>query len=227
MKPIRLVIAEARTLFRQGLAALLASEADLEIVGEAGNAEEARRLCTRVQPDVILLDAVLPHGDEPDGLAAIAGLRVCCPHAAILVIGEAGEASLPGLTLSEEQVRAAAQVERQRALSLGAMGYVRATIDAGELARTIHALVSEAAGESSALQAIEAHAGCRKRPLITERDQAVMELIAQGLTYKEIASRLGISLQTVKTHVGNMLKRLELADRTQLALYALTHPPES
>ncbi|HZT40665.1 MAG TPA: response regulator transcription factor [Chthonomonadaceae bacterium] len=222
MKPIRLVIAEARTLFRQGLVALLASEADLEIVGEAGHADEARRLCTRVQPDVILLDAALPHGEETDGLAAIAGLRVCCPHAAILVIGEAGEANLPGQLLSEEQMRAAAQAERQRALSLGAAGYARSTIDGSELARLIHTLVSEAAGEP----APEDHAGCRKRPLITERDQAVIELIAQGLSYKEIASRLGISLQTVKTHVGNMLKRLELADRIQLALYALTHPPD-
>src|SRR5690348_2022489 len=114
MKPIRVVIAEARTLFRQGLAALLASEADLEIVGEAGSAEEVRRLCTRVQPDVILLDAALPSEEETDGLAAIPGLRVCCPHAAILVLGEAGEASLSGHALSEDEGKAAAQVERQR-----------------------------------------------------------------------------------------------------------------
>jgi DNA-binding NarL/FixJ family response regulator len=94
----------------------------------------------------------------------------------------------------------------------------------------VHTIQSEADGEvlgpSQNPQAAEEHASSRWRCLITERDQAVMVLIAQGLSNKEIASRLGISLQTVKIHVSNMLKRLELADRTQLVVYALTHLPE-
>ncbi|HLV81612.1 MAG TPA: response regulator transcription factor [Chthonomonadaceae bacterium] len=223
MKPIRLVIVEARTLFRQGLAALLAAEAGLEIVGEAGEVEAARHLCARLQPDVILLGATPPQGEEADSLVALAILRVDCPRAAILVIGEAGEASLSGQALSEELARA----ERQRALSLGAARYVRPTLDGGELARVLHTIAEEAAGEASSPSPSEDPPSCKKGMLLTERDQAVMELIAQGLSYKEIASRLGISLPTVKTHVCNMLKKLELEGRTQLALYAVTHQKDN
>lgn len=230
MKPIRLVIAERRTLFRQGLAALLSADPDFVVVGEAADADEARRVCARVLPDLILLDAALPNGDEVDGLAAIAGLRVCCPRASLIVIGEAGDTPESGRRVASDRAETAAQTERRHALQLGAAAYVRPTVDYTELLRSLRAIgaadraqedtFNEAAGRENAGGEITGEA----RIHLTEREQAVIGLIAQGLCNKEIAHRLGISTQTVKNHVSHLLEKLALADRTQLAVYAITTP---
>jgi DNA-binding NarL/FixJ family response regulator len=225
MKPVRLVIAEGRTLFRQGLAALLRAEADF-VVSEAGDAAEARRVCLRVQPDLILLDAALPDGAGHDGLAVTASLRVHCPQAAIVVIGEAEGAAAPAAESREEW-------ERRRALQAGAAAYLRPTVDQAELFRTLRTAAAVRGGDDSLSSlspaeiapgdAASPETGADGKPVITERERAVIALLAQGLCNKEIAHRLGISTQTVKNHVSHLLEKLALADRTQLAVYAIEH----
>jgi DNA-binding NarL/FixJ family response regulator len=228
MQRIRLVIAEARTLFRQGLAALLAAEPDFDIVGEAGDTDEVRRVCSRVHPDLILLDAALPDPATPDGLAIISGLRVLCPQAAIVVLGEAGSGGSSGLVLPESETDTAAQAERRRALQLGAAACLQPSIDHEELIRALRTALTaqhcQDSAEEEVADAESAEAGHRRREgrqSITVREKAVIGLVAQGLCNKEIAHRLGIRTQTVKNHVSHLLEKLALADRTQLALYAL------
>jgi DNA-binding NarL/FixJ family response regulator len=232
MPKIRLVIAEGRTLFRQGLAALLHAEADFVVVGEAANAEEAGRVCTHTRPDLILLSAGLPDTREEGTPALLPRLRVCCPDAAIVVLGK-----MENLEAQDDAAHcAAAQAERRRALGSGADAYLHVGLDREELLRTLRAIIAarlcldnEArddgaaeAGTSPASRTDESglHEGVPKNA-ITERERSILTLIAQGLCNKEIAHRLGISTQTVKNHVSHLLEKLALADRTQLAVYAL------
>ncbi|HZO89852.1 MAG TPA: response regulator transcription factor [Chthonomonadaceae bacterium] len=230
MAKVRVVIAEGRTLFRQGLAALLNAEADFQVVGEAADADAARRVCIHAMPDLILLASALLEDREEDSLSVIAGLRVCCPTATIVVLGEAGALA------AEEAEPEAAQAERRRALRLGAAAYLHVQLDRAELLRALRAVAAARGGadvEGDAAPPEDSAAGCtspgeagpngKSTPAaaITERERAVISLIAQGLCNKEIAHRLGISIQTVKNHVSHLLEKLALADRTQLAVYAL------
>lgn len=232
MPKIRLVIAEGRTLFRQGLAALLHTEADFVVVGEAADAEEARRVCTHARPDLILLSAGLPDAREEGTPAVLPRLRVCCPEAALVVLGKMENLEAQG----DAAQCAAAQAERRRALGSGADAYLHIGLDREELLRTLRAIVAAHLcpdNEAHASRTAEAtassfshadesglHEGVPKSA-ITERERSILTLIAQGLCNKEIAHRLGISTQTVKNHVSHLLEKLALADRTQLAVYAL------
>jgi DNA-binding NarL/FixJ family response regulator len=204
---IRLVVVEQRTLFRQALVALLKGEPDMEIVGEAAGADEARLLCLRTAPDAILLDESLLCPEIEQELNLFSRLTAAAPAAALVVMGRAGDTT----DLST------ATVERARTLQEGATAYVCATIDHAELARCIRNAVQHHRHEAPALpiSSNEMH--------VTERERAVAALIATGLCNKEIAQRLGISTQTVKNHVSHVLEKLALADRTQLAVYALEH----
>ena len=221
MRKIRLVIAEGRTLFRQALAALLCAEPDFEIVGEAATDDEIRRLCSRLQPDSVLLDAGLPCALGYDALALLTGLRAVSPETAVVVLGEAGSGAVPGLPLSERAARTAAEAERKRAQNLGAFACLRPTVDGNELIRTLRAAVacSGNAAEHAPHETVPHH--------LTEREAEILALIAQGLCNKEIAQRLNIHTQTVKNHVSHLLEKLALADRLQLAVYALEQPPKT
>lgn len=232
MSRIRLIIAEGRTLFRQGLVALLNAEADFAVVGEAANAEEAHRLSLHVLPDLILLDAALPGADRAERLDIITRLRACCPQAAIVVLGEAEPLEAEGSACAT-----AAQVERHRVLYLGAAAYLHTGLDHGELVRALRTVAAahSCTDADSDSPAAEGHhqprsaeaeyrselGGGSAKSSLTERESAILVLIAQGLCNKEIAYRLGISTQTVKNHVSHLLEKLALADRTQLAVYAL------
>jgi two-component system nitrate/nitrite response regulator NarL len=203
---IRLLVIDDHTLFRRGLVALLASDAGLEVVGQAGDAGEAVRLASALQPDVILLDNHLP---GVTGIQALAGLREAAPGARILM-----------LTVSED-----AQ-DLQAALRGGANGYLLKTIEGEQLADAIRgclrgqsAISPEMTGKLVAAFRGAEQAGDSTAPL-SPREQEVLQQIARGASNKEIARELSIAETTVKIHVQHILRKLGLSSRVQAAVYA-------
>lgn len=212
--PIRLLVVDDHTLFRRGLVALLATESDLVVVGEAADAGEATRRARELQPDVILLDNHLP---GVTGIAALAGLMEAAPKSKVLM-----------LTVSEDETDLAA------ALRAGAQGYVLKTIDGDMLAQAIRgtmrgesvvspemtgklvqALRATAPGEPSAGGAPPEDPLARLSP----REREILAHIARGASNKAIARALDIAETTVKIHVQHILRKLGLSSRVQAAVY--------
>ena len=218
------LVAAERTLFRQGLVALIGAGPEFAVVGEAADADEARRISVREQPALIVLDSQLQRSEGACELVAC--LRAASPRTAVIVIGEADLAAG-----SEAEADGALRAERTLVLNQGAVAYLPARADSGELLRLLTAVAatracdeSEAGGGHVAgqVRAAPAPAGSARRR-ITERERSIIAMIAQGLCNKEVAHRLGIGTQTVKNHVSHLLEKLALADRTQLAVYAVEH----
>ena len=204
---IRILIADDHAIVREGLRALIDAKPDMEIVGEAADGIEAVLKTRSLQPDVILLDLVMP---RMDGIEAIREIKQENPNARILVITSFAE---------DEKVFPA--------IKAGALGYLLKDSSPQEL---LHAIRDVYQGWSSlhptiALKLIRelsrpSDLPPTEKPL-TEREVEVLRLVAQGLTNQEIAEKLVISERTVGTHVSNILEKLHLANRTQAALYAL------
>lgn len=206
-QPIRVLITDDHTVVRKGLRVLLSSEPDVEVVGEAADGEEAVQRAVGLQPDVILLDLMMP---RRDGLAAIPLLLQACPQAHILVLTSFAE---------DDKVFAA--------IKAGALGYLLKDSTPQELAQAIQ---SVARGEPllSPTIALKLMQELKRPPTLplteeplTEREVEVLKLLARGLTNQEIATHLVLSERTVGNHIGNILGKLHLANRTQAALYAL------
>jgi len=204
---IRVLVADDHAIVRAGLRALIATEPGLEVVGEAADGAEAVRLARSLDPDVVLVDLVMP---QHDGLWAIRELALEAPRARILVLTSFAE---------NDQVFSA--------IKAGALGYLLKDSSPRDL---LQAIRDVHAGEASLHPAIarklirEIHRPSELPPSaepLTEREVEVIGLVAQGLTNREIADRLTISERTVRTHVSNILDKLHLANRTQAALYAL------
>jgi two-component system, NarL family, response regulator LiaR len=204
---IRILIADDHAIVREGLRALLETEPGMELVGEAADGVEAVRKQQALQPDVTLLDLVMP---RQDGLAALTEIRQKDPQARILVLTSFAE---------DERVFPA--------IMAGALGYLLKDATPQELLKAIRDV---ARGEASLHPAIarrvikELHRPQESGPTVeplTERETQVLSLVAQGLSNQEIAGRLVISERTVRTHVSNILGKLHLANRTQAARYAL------
>lgn len=205
---IRLLIADDHAIVREGLRALLATESDLEVVGEAANGVEAVDQARTLQPDVILLDMVMP---RQDGLGAITDIMRENSKARILVLTSFAE---------DEKVFPA--------IKAGALGYLLKDSSPQEL---LHAIRHVYQGEVSLHPTIarklirELNApppGLKPTPdPLTEREVEVLRLVAQGLSNDDIAEKLVVSERTVRTHVSNILDKLHLANRTQATLYAL------
>lgn len=207
MEPIRILIADDHPIVREGLRALIHSMPDLELAGEATNGEEAVEKARVLQPDIILLDLMMP---RKDGLTAIREIRHANPEARILVLSSFSE---------EEKVFPA--------IKAGALGYLLKDSLPQALLQAIHEVH---AGESS-LHPVIARKLIRElsqpstlpptQSPLTAREMEVLKLVAQGLSNREIAKRLAFSEHTVRTNVGHILQKLHLANRTQAALYAL------
>ena len=206
-KPIRVYLADDHPIVRRGIRDLLDTEPDLEVVGEATDGREAVAGVQALDPDVILVDLVMP---EVDGIQAIRQIKASRPEARILVLTSFA---------TDDKVFPA--------IKAGALGYLIKDTAPEDLVRAIHQvyrgqttlhptiaqkLLSEIAGPSPAPPAPE--------PL-TAREVDVLQLVARGLSNQEIADQLVISVATVYTHVSNILSKLHLASRTQAALYAL------
>jgi NarL family two-component system response regulator LiaR len=210
---IRILIADDHAVVRHGLRALITTEPDLELVGEASDGVEAVSLHARLNPDVTLMDMAMP---RKTGLEAIVEIMKSNPQARILVLTSFAE---------DDQVFPA--------IKAGALGYLlkdTAPRDLLQAIRDVHC------GQVSLHPTIARKlVGELKRPIdlppadeqLTEREVQVLALVARGLANQEIADKLFIGERTVRTHISNILGKLHLANRTQAALYAqregLTH----
>jgi DNA-binding NarL/FixJ family response regulator len=200
---IRVLICDDHAVVRQGLRTYLELQEDIEVVGEAADGQAAIDAARRTAPDVILLDLAMP---DRDGLGALAQLREL---GRVIVLTSFGE---------DDRLFAA--------LRGGAVGFLLKDTEPPELVRAIR---TAHAGQSPLSPAVAARvidqlaqAG-RPRAIdqLTPREREVLRLIADGLSNKRIALELGVAEKTVKTHVGHVLAKLELSDRTQAALYAV------
>lgn len=205
---IRVLVADDHAIVRWGLRALLASEPGFDLVGEAADGAEAVQLATQLNPDVILLDMVMPH---MDGLETIDALKAQNPRVRILVLSSFAD---------DDKVFGA--------IKTGALGYLVKDCTPQEVLRAIREV---ARGEASLhptvarklIRELNQEPGSLSsagEPL-TEREIEVLRLVAQGLSNQEIADSFVISERTVRTHVSSILGKLHLASRTQAALYAL------
>jgi DNA-binding NarL/FixJ family response regulator len=198
---IRIVIAEELTLTRWALREALSRIPDLQVVGEAGTVDEVRSVVRRVKPDILLLDLTLPDHSGTDVLAELREL----------------DASLHVLLL-------AAHVESSfvaRAMSAGAHGSVSKAAQPEQLLDAIRAVHR---GERVVPPEVETllAAGDGHR-LLTKREQQVMEMLARGMTNREIAEHLAISAKTIDTHRGHILKKLGLRNNSDLTRFAVRH----
>jgi NarL family two-component system response regulator LiaR len=206
-RAIRLLIADDHPVVRKGLKVLLATEPDMQVVGEAEDGAEAVEMAAALKPDVVLMDLVMP---RMDGIEATRRITQAEPPARVLVL-----------------TSFAADDKVFPAVKAGALGYLLKDSSPEELVEAIRRVYR---GEPSLEPGIarkvlqELSQGSGGKPTtdpLTERELEVLRLIAQGLANKEIAAKLFVAEWTVRTHVSNILGKLQLASRTQAALFAI------
>jgi len=206
---IRILVVDDHAVVREGLSALIKTEPDMELVGEAGDGSEAVEKALALQPDVILLDLVMPH---KDGIYAIKEIKRLKLPARILVLTSFAEDEL-----------------LFPAIKSGALGYMLKDSSGRDLLQAVRDVYN---GQSSLHPVIarklvsEYQQEARPVPpnedeSLTEREFEIMVLVARGLPNQEIANRLVLSERTVRTHMTNILAKLHLSNRTQVALYAM------
>ena len=211
---LRVLLVDDHAVVRQGLRAYLELQSDIEVCSEAGNATHATELAKQLQPDVALVDMVMPGGD---GIQATRSIRSVSPQTQVVILTSSTD---------ESSVRPA--------LEAGAVSYQLKDVGGAELVDTVR---RAARGETVLHPRVAAGLvrSLRSEPRpdpqvnLSVREREVLLLIAEGLSNQSIADRLGIGEATVKTHVGNLLSKLELTDRTQAAVWAwrqkLVSPP--
>ncbi|WP_406140950.1 response regulator [Streptomyces sp. NBC_01089] len=202
---IRVLLVDDHQVVRRGLRTFLEIQDDIEVVGEAPDGEQGVAAAEELRPDIVLMDIKMP---GMDGIEALRRLRELANPARVLVV----------TSFTEQRTVVPA-------LRAGASGYVYKDVDPDALAdaiRSVHAghvlLQPEVAG---ALLSQEPGGGQGRGTVLTEREREVLGLIADGRSNREIARALVLSEKTVKTHVSNILMKLDLADRTQAALWAV------
>lgn len=205
--PTRVMLVDDHAVVRQGLRTFLDLQEEITVVGEARDGVEALRIVPELNPDVVLMDLVMP---RMDGIETVRRLKAAYPHLQIIVLTSFGE---------DQKVFAA--------IRAGATGFLLKDISPHDLAMAIHAArrgeASLAPGIATKLLHEIAVGGNppNDEHALTEREHAVLALIARGRSNKQISDELTISEKTVKTHVSNILTKLQLEDRTQAAIYAL------
>lgn len=203
-KSVRVMIVDDHAVVRSGLSAFIMAYDDLEFVGEAGGGAEAVERCLQFDPDVVLMDLVMP---EVDGAEATRRIRETCPAVQIIALTSYKE---------EELVQAA--------LKAGAISYLLKNVTAAELAQAIRA--AHAGRSTLAPEAARVLIKAATRPDevdtgLTERELDVLKLMVDGLTNPDIATKLFVSRSTVKFHVSNILMKLGASSRTEAVSMAL------
>lgn len=204
LNPIRVMIVDDHTMVRRGLAVILKTVDDLVLVGEASNGQEAVHLCEQAQPDVILMDLVMP---DMDGTTATRIIRERRPHVQIIALTSFHEKELV-----------------QKALEAGAISYLLKNVSADELAKAIR---SAYAGQPTlAPEATRALIQAASQPSVpdyglTPREYEVLILMVEGLSNLEIAERLTVSRATARAHVSNILAKLGVSNRAEAIALAL------
>jgi DNA-binding NarL/FixJ family response regulator len=208
MEPIRVLIVDDHTLFRDGLRALLASVADVDVVGEASSGSQALAQAAELQPDVILMDIQMP---DLNGIEATRQILRASPHIGIIV-----------LTMFQDDDSVFA------VMRAGARGYVLKGADQEVLLRAVRAVAKGESlfGPEIATRLMQFFANLRPEtrpelfPELTARERDILSFIAEGQTNAEIAQALVISLKTVRNYVSNILNKMQVADRAQAAIRA-------
>jgi two-component system, NarL family, response regulator LiaR len=216
---IRVLLADDHAVVRQGLRTFLELQDDLDVVGEAADGEEAVAQVERLEPDVVLMDLVMP---RVDGIEAIRRIRDLRPATRVLALTS---------FVDDDRVFPA--------LRAGAAGYLLKDVEPGDLVRAIRSVhAGEALLHPTVTARLVAEVAAEPRPatgrgapprvergdeVLTAREREVIALIARGLANKAIAFELGVAEKTVKTHVSNIFGKLGLTDRTQAAMYAVRH----
>jgi len=207
-KMIKVLLVDDHEMVRIGVSAFLSIQQDIEVVGEADSGEKGVELALSLRPDIILMDLVM---GGMDGIEATKGIIKEWPEAKIIIVTS---------FLDDEKV--------YPALEAGATSYMLKTSKASEIAEAVR---STYAGQSVLEPQVTGKMMMRmkqgnKRPLhedLTNREIEILLLMAEGKSNQEIADELFIALKTVKTHVSNILSKLEVQDRTQAVIYAFKH----
>ncbi len=204
---IRVLITDDHAIVRKGIAALLATEPDIQVVGEAADGAEAVAKARALQPDVVLMDMMMP---KMDGIEATRQIAAALPGTRVLVL-----------------TSFAADDKVFPAIKAGALGYLLKDSGPYELVQAIHQVyrgqpsLEPAIASKMLFEMAHSAAASPTTDPLTGRELEVLRLVAQGLSNREISERLVIAELTVSTHVSNVLSKLHLASRTQAALYAL------
>lgn len=216
-KKIGVLLVDDHAVVRQGLRMFIEMHKDMEVLGEGSTGIEAVDLATRLNPDVILLDLLMP---QMDGVEATRRILEKNPHSRVLILTSFGE---------DDRVFPA--------IRAGAQGYLLKDIQPQDLVQAIREtyqgkaqlhpdiarrLMMVVSGDKP-IKETKPDSLASELQILTERERQVLEYIAQGMTNREIADEMVISDKTVKTHVSNLLDKLNLEDRTRAAIWALKH----
>lgn len=208
---IKVLLVDDHTVVLKGLAFFLSTQEDLELVGEANNGKEALKKVGEAQPDIVLMDLYMP---EMDGIEATSCIKKGYPNVKVLVLTSFSD-----------------QAHVLPALKAGASGYILKDVEPDQLVEAIRsaykgniqlhpdiasALLSQTLPQEEKQESSNIHVD-----VLTARENEVLQLLAKGMSNKEIASVLVITEKTVKAHVSSILGKLNLSDRTQAALYAV------
>jgi DNA-binding NarL/FixJ family response regulator len=199
---IRVVIADDHAVVRTGLAELLSTVSDVELVGTARDGAHAVAVCAEQRPDVVLMDLEMP---DVDGIEATRRIKAAQPETAVVI-----------LTSFSDRERIL------RALDAGAAGYLLKDAEPDELGRAVRAAArGDVPLDPKAARAVlSARIGETPADALSQREREVLAMVAEGLPNKLIARRLGISEKTVKAHLTSVFRQIGVTDRTQAALWA-------
>jgi len=204
--PIRVMLVDDHAVVRSGLKAFLMVFDDMQLVGEASSGQEAIQLIERVQPDVVLMDLIMP---DLDGAATTRSIRTRWPNIQVVALTSFREDDLV-----------------KSALQAGAIGYLLKNVGADELADAIRS--AYAGRPTLAPEAAQVLIQASRQPVqpgfdLTEREREVLSLLVKGMSNNDIADRLVVSRSTVKVHVSSILSKLNVSSRTEAVALALNH----